>query len=169
VSIANLNHKTTSNVFCTSCKPLHLDGFPKHIRAKGKLESFPVQGKYVARLLVLIQAIWLKVTHGMYVSKKLMFLVAFAKLQKLVNWAQVVFNNLHFRLRDLSTVVKPKKEDPGKETEFGATQVVIIPQHWFLVNLIFQQLEFEDEDEGEDNSSTKPNPNVKKKGPTTSF
>jgi hypothetical protein len=87
---------------------------------------------------MLIQEVWLKVTRGMYVSKKLMFLVALAELQKLVNWAQVVFNNLHFRLRDLSTVVKLKKEDPRKETEFGATQViVIIPQHWFLVNLTF--------------------------------
>lgn len=99
MSTTNLNHKTTPNVFCTSCKPLHLDGLPKHICAKGKLESFPVQGKYAAELSMLIQAIWLKVTHGMYVSKKLMFLVALAELQKLVNWAQVVFSNLHFMTR----------------------------------------------------------------------
>jgi hypothetical protein len=80
------------------------------------------------------------------------------------------FQQLHFRLRDLSTVVKPNKENLGKETKFDATQVVvIIPQHWFLVNLTFQLLESKDEDEGEDNSSTKPNPNMKRKGPTMSF
>jgi hypothetical protein len=33
----------------------------------------------------------------MYVNKN-MLLVAFAELKKSVKWAQIVFNNLHFRL-----------------------------------------------------------------------
>jgi hypothetical protein len=54
--------------------------------------------KYVTQLLTLIQMIWLKGTYGTYVNKKLMLLGALAKLQKSVNWAQVIFNNLHSRL-----------------------------------------------------------------------
>jgi hypothetical protein len=42
----------------------------------------------------------------MYVNKKFMLLVAFIELQKLVKWAQILFNNLHSRLQDLSMVVK---------------------------------------------------------------
>ncbi len=38
-----------------------------------------------------------------------MLLVAIAKLQKLINWAQVVFSNLHSRLRDLFATIKQKK------------------------------------------------------------
>jgi hypothetical protein len=34
---------------------------------------------------MLIQAIWFKGTQGTYVNKKLMLMVALAKLQKLVN------------------------------------------------------------------------------------
>jgi hypothetical protein len=71
--------------------------------------------------------------------------VGLAKLQKLVNWVKVAFNNLHSRLQHVSTIIKPKKEDPRKETKFGATQVVnIIRQNWFLVDPIFQLLEFGD-------------------------
>jgi hypothetical protein len=67
-----------------------------------------------------------------------MLLAALAELQKLVNWAQVVLNNLHSKLQDLSTTVKLKKEDPGKKTKFGATQVVdIIFRHWISINPTF--------------------------------
>jgi len=38
-----------------------------------------------------------------------MFLVVLTKLQKPINWAQVVFNNLHSRLQDLTTIIKRKK------------------------------------------------------------
>jgi hypothetical protein len=64
-------------------------------------------------------------------------LVALIELQKLENRAQVVFNNLHSRLQDLSTVIKLKKKNPWKETKFGATQVknIILP-HWFLIDPI---------------------------------
>jgi hypothetical protein len=54
----------------------------------------------------------------MYVNKKFMLLVAFIELQKLVNWAQILFNNLHSRLQDLSMVVKLKKNH--EETKFDA-------------------------------------------------
>jgi hypothetical protein len=53
----------------------------KHICAKGRLESFLIQRKYAAQLSTLIQAIWLKGTSGTYVSKKLMFQVAFANVK----------------------------------------------------------------------------------------
>ncbi len=42
-----------------------------------------------------------------------MLLMALAKLQKLVNWVQVVFNNLHSRLWDLFAIIKPKKKPMG--------------------------------------------------------
>ncbi len=57
-----------------------------------------LKGKYAARLLALIQAIWLKGIQGMYVNKKLMLLVALVELQKLVNWVQAIFSNLHSML-----------------------------------------------------------------------
>jgi hypothetical protein len=44
---------------------------------------------YVAKLSVLIEAIWLKGTWGKNVNNKLMLLVTLVELQKLVNWAQV--------------------------------------------------------------------------------
>jgi hypothetical protein len=73
-------------------------------------------------------------------------------------------------LQVLSTLVKPKQENLGKETKFGVAQVVvIILQHWVLVNLTFQLLESKDKDEEEDNFSIKPNPNMKKKGLIMSF
>jgi hypothetical protein len=56
------------------------------------------------------------------VNKKLMLLVALAKLQKPINWAQVVFNNLHYRLRDLSAKIKPKK------TAMGGRRNVVEPK-----------------------------------------
>jgi hypothetical protein len=68
-----------------------------------------LKGKYVARILALIQAIWLKGIQGTYVSKKLMLLVALAKLHKLINWAEVVFSNLYSWLWDLSAAIKLKK------------------------------------------------------------
>jgi len=39
--------------------------------------------------------------------------MAFAKPQKLVNWAKVVFNNFHSRLWDLFTTIKLKKKTMG--------------------------------------------------------
>jgi hypothetical protein len=42
----------------------------------------------------------------MYINKKLMFLVAFVELKKLVNWAQIMFSNLHSRLQNLSIAIK---------------------------------------------------------------
>ncbi len=73
-----------------------------------------LKGKYAARLLILIQTIWLKGSCGTYVNKKFMLLVALAKLQILINWAQVVFNNLHSKLWDLSTTMKLKKKTLGR-------------------------------------------------------
>ncbi len=96
-----------------------IDGTPKCICAKRGVESFPTQGKVCSRIPTLSQAIWLKGTWGAYVSKKLMLLVAMAKLQKSINWAYVVFGNLHCKLWDLTTIIKLKKEDFGKETKFG--------------------------------------------------
>jgi hypothetical protein len=53
-----------------------------------------------------------------------MLLVAITKLEKPVNWPQVIFNNLHFKLWYISTTSKPEKEDFRKEIEFGVAQVV---------------------------------------------
>ncbi len=115
-----------------------------------KLSQF--KGKYAAQLPMFIQMIWLKGTFGMYVSKKLMLLVAIAELWKPVNWAQVIFNNLHIKLQDLSTTSKTKKENLGKEIEFGVAQVVdTILWHWLLVDPTFQLSKFENENEEEDN------------------
>jgi hypothetical protein len=46
-----------------------------------------LKGKCVAKLLMLIQEIWFKGIKGRYVNKKLMLLMALAKLQKSINWA----------------------------------------------------------------------------------
>ncbi len=75
-----------------------------------------LKGKYATRLLALIQVIQLKGIQGMYVGKKFMFLVAWVELQNLINWAQMVFSNLHSRLWDFSTTIKLKIEDYGKDT-----------------------------------------------------
>jgi hypothetical protein len=89
----------------------------------------------------------------MYVNKKFMLLVALANLQKPINWAQVVFNNLHYRLWDLFATIKPKKR-PRREMEFGGAQVInIILQHWFPVDPTFQLSKFENKDEKKDNFS----------------
>ncbi len=123
------------------------------------------KGKYVARLLMLNQTIWLKGIQGTYVNKKLILLVALAKFQKSINWAHVLFNNLHFRLWDLSVAIKLKKKNSNKEIEFGVTHMLnIILQHWFLVDLSFQLLEFKDEDEKKDSFSIELVSNVKCKG-----
>jgi hypothetical protein len=42
--------------------------------------------------------------------------MALTELQKPINWAQVVFNNLHSKLWDLTTTIKLKKEYSSKET-----------------------------------------------------
>ncbi len=95
VFIINQNHKVVNDVsrkvvnLCLQMAPLSA-----FVQRKGWRVS-EIKGKYVARILVLIQVIWLKGIQGMYVNKKLMFLVALAKLQKLINWVQVVFNNLY--------------------------------------------------------------------------
>ncbi len=104
----------------------------------------------------------------MYVNKKFMLLVAFIELQKLVNWAQILFNNLHSRLQDLSMVVKLKKNH--EETKFDAAQVIdIILCNLFPIGPTFQIPKSNDEGEEEDNSSTKLNIDGKKKGPKTSY
>jgi hypothetical protein len=60
----------------------------------------------------------------------------------------VVFNNLHFQLRDLSIVEKLKNEDLGKEIKFcGTLMLDIILRHWFLINLNFQLPKSKDKDE----------------------
>jgi hypothetical protein len=68
----------------------------------------------------LIQVIWLKGSQGTYVSKKLLLLVALVELGKLVNWVQVIFDNLHSWLHDLFVANELKKKKSGKDSEFGA-------------------------------------------------
>jgi hypothetical protein len=58
-----------------------------------------LKGKYAIQLPMLIQAIGLKGTCGTYASKNFILFVALGEFQKLLNWAQVVFNNLHSRLQ----------------------------------------------------------------------
>jgi hypothetical protein len=76
--------------------------------------------------------------RGTYVSKKFMLLVALTELQKLVSWVQVVFNDLHSRMWDFSTVIKLKKRRPWEGDKIQCTQVVdIILQRWFPVDPTF--------------------------------
>jgi len=49
---------------------------------QGRMEGFPVKGKYVVQMLVVIQAIWLNGSRIMYVNKKLMIIVALVKQGK---------------------------------------------------------------------------------------
>ncbi len=76
---------------------------------KGGWKVSQFKGNYANIFLMLIQAIWLKGTQRTYVNNKLMLLVAFDELQKPVNQSQVVFSNLHFRLQNLTTIIKQKK------------------------------------------------------------
>jgi hypothetical protein len=62
----------------------------------------------------------------MYVNKKLILLVAFVELGKLVNWVHIVFNNLCSMLQNLSITIKLKYIYIGKNMEFGATRVIDI-------------------------------------------
>jgi hypothetical protein len=92
-----------------------------------------------------------------------MLIVALVELQKLVNWVQVVFSNLHSKLWDLSTIIKLEKENLRKETKFNVTQVInIILWNWFPIDLTFEAPKSNDEDD--DNSSIDINTNVKRKG-----
>ncbi len=72
---------------------------------------FELKGKYVTRLLVLIQVIWLKGSQGTYVSKKLLLLVALVELRKVVKWVQVIFDNLHYWLHDLFVANELEKKE----------------------------------------------------------
>ncbi len=67
-----------------------------------------LKGIYAARISTLIQTIWLKGSCLTYVAKKLMILVALPKTKMQINWARIVFNNLHSRLKDLGG---PHKSD----------------------------------------------------------
>ncbi len=104
---------------------LHMAPFSAFMQ-KERWRVSQLKGKYAARLPMLIQAIWLKGTLKKYVNKKLMLLMALAKLKKSISWVQITFNFLHFRLQDLFVIVKLKKENSGKEMEFDATQVIDI-------------------------------------------
>jgi hypothetical protein len=88
-----------SAMHCTKVANLCLQVAPLSVfMQKERWRVSQLKGKYVARLLALIQAIWLNRIRGTYVNKKLMLLMALAELQKLVHWAQAIFSNLHSRL-----------------------------------------------------------------------
>jgi hypothetical protein len=59
----------------------------------------------------------------MYISKKFMLIVALAKLGKSVNWAYILFSNLHSRLWIFHNNQIGKKNS-RKDVKFGATFVV---------------------------------------------
>ncbi len=87
------------------------------------------KGMYVVRILVLIQGIWLKESRLTYVEKKLMILVVFVKIRMQINWAGVMFNNLHSKLRDLGG---PNKYNMIRDVKFGGAQILdIVLWKWF--------------------------------------
>jgi hypothetical protein len=64
-----------------------------------------------------------------------------------VNLATMVFNNLYSKLWDLFASTKPRMNRDN--TKFNIVQVVdILLRNWFLVNLTFIMLDYEEEDEG---------------------
>jgi hypothetical protein len=82
------------------------------------------------------------------VVKKLMILVTLTKIGMQINWANVIFNNLHSKLRDLGG---PHKIGTTGDAEFGGTQILdILFWKWFLMHPNFRLLNFE-EDESEEN------------------
>ncbi len=76
---------------------------------------------YIARMPALIQGIWLKGSHLTYMAKKLMTVVMFIKTKMQINWATIIFNNLHSRLRDLGN---PHKTNTTKDVEFKGAQIL---------------------------------------------
>jgi hypothetical protein len=52
-----------------------------------------------------------------------MILVAFTKIKMQINWANIVFNNLHSKLRDLGG---PTKFGVTRNAEFKGTQILDI-------------------------------------------
>lgn len=66
---------------------------------------FP-KGMCDAKLFALIQIIWLKSNKFTYVAKKLLSLVVLAEQGVWVNWVGVIFNNLYYKLHDLSALAK---------------------------------------------------------------
>jgi hypothetical protein len=97
-----------------------------------RMEGFPSQGNYVAKLLTLIHVIWLKWSQLTYMAKKLMSFVMFADQGVKVNWLVIVFNILYNKLRDLSTstTINTTRDN----IEFGVAQVVDI-----LLELVYNR------------------------------
>jgi len=107
------------------------------------------KGMYIARMPTLIQGIWLQGNRLAYVAKKLMIMVALVKTRMQINWANVIFNNLHSRLRDLSG---PHETNTTTVAEFERAQILDrVLRKWFLMDLSFQLLESKEEDELEEN------------------
>jgi hypothetical protein len=64
----------------------------KNMVDKEGWKVFMLKGIYVARMSILIQAIWLKGSRLIYVAKKLMILVMLTKTGMQINWVGIVFN-----------------------------------------------------------------------------
>jgi hypothetical protein len=65
-------------------------------------------------------------------------------------------------LKDLSTIIKLKKQDFGKEQNLVEHKITF--QNWFPIDPSFQLLKSEDKNEDKDTSSTEMDPNLKHKG-----
>jgi hypothetical protein len=69
------------------------------------------------------------------VVKKLMILVALAKIKMQINWAGVVFNNLHNKFRNLGG---PNKFNVTTDVKFEGAQILnILLQKWFPMDPSF--------------------------------
>ncbi len=78
-----------------------------------------------------------------------MILVMLIKIKMQINWASVLFNNLHNRLWNLGG---PHKYGATKDVEFKGAQILdIMFRKWFLVDSNFQVLDLKEEDELEEN------------------
>ncbi len=115
MSTTNQNHKAVSDAFWRGDKSMLANGTLKCVCAEKRVQSFLTQGKVCNQTFGTNSNNLVQGDSGdVYVGKKLMLLVALAKLQKLVNWVHVVFNNLHSKLWDLSIAIKPKKKSMAR-------------------------------------------------------
>jgi hypothetical protein len=73
-----------------------------------------------------------------------MILVVFTKTKMQINWANVMFNNLHSKLKDLGN---PSKFGVTQAMEFGGTQILdIMLRKWFSVDSSFRRLDLEEDE-----------------------
>jgi hypothetical protein len=85
---------------------------PKVLVDKEGWKVFMLKCIYAARISAFIQTIWLKGSCLTYVAKKLMIIVMFIETKMQINWAGIMFNNFHNRLKDLGG---PHRSDLTKD------------------------------------------------------